>query len=646
MAKDRDGDALGANQSKKPPSVYLDIGDQPYVQQPPQQHPRVKTQKHIVGGGTGGRLHARVPSSKGLKHHAAASTAKLNRKHGSVSPDRGSAFVLPSHHHHRRTTSELKLTGDPSASNLKKNLSQTNLKRNRSHVDVRKRTKSTTSLHRSASNPAVDKLRSSGSSRVQFNLGDDGQADDQDDDEWVDASTSASPLLSRRGSAVSAGQTAHPPEDDEEDQPPASPSARRHEDTSDRHPPNGSQNSSQSLPRNTSIHNQYLTSRILSRTPSHGAPPMMSTETVSARPASLLQYSPPTSSPGHGPSLSGTPGTAPQVRPGSSGKAELTSRFVGNNSQEPGSGIPGESFMLAANRGGLSRAALNGKAAFSAPQRRQSLGSLSQARGIDAMASRQVTMDDVFADDDDSAQTSRSRRTGDYVVPREMNRTQQKLNLQRASSSLEPSQPHAGIAGVSASAGGLMGVPNNYDSRDPRIGKLLERTGMEYLTVRRHLNPVARSVSRVMQLPGLEDSRRIPRSSRHSARVSELGGGGALDFTNLTHRERERDRDHPSAGFRHSNSMADLIHGGQPSTTSTSSSRRPLTPRGGGGAFPGLHSASSSLDTDGGGANGPHVDRQRLSGSSLVDGAEDAGTLALLRMMWDKSLDLGVSSQD
>ena len=57
-----------------------------------------------------------------------------------------------------------------------------------------------------------------------------------------------------------------------------------------------------------------------------------------------------------------------------------------------------------------------------------------------------------------------------------------------------------------------------------------------------------------------------------------------------------------------------------------------------------INSASSSLGTDVGvnGVNGIH-DRQRLSGTSLVDGAEDAGTEALLRMMWDKNMDLSAS---
>jgi hypothetical protein len=262
-------------------------------------------------------------------------------------------------------------------------------------------------------------------------------------------------------------------------------------------------------------------------------------------------------------------------------------------------------------------------------------------------------------EDERMARVSRSRRSGEYALPREMNRTQQKLNLQRASSSLEPPHPHPGIGmgapSVTAGTGPLIGVPNNYDTRDPRINKALERTGMEYLTVRRHLNPVARSIARVMQLPGLENSRRIPRpatasSAHHASRLAEQ--------FNPNQRE----------PITRNSSVTDLINGSGGGT-----SRRPHTPRtngGGNGVFSTLHSASSSLGTDDENNNntgrmhhherqGPghghhghghhghhghgHNNGHGLSGTSLVDGAEDAGTVALLRMMWEKNMDLSAS---
>src|SRR5207247_995594 len=81
----------------------------------PPQHSKAKTQKHVVGGG---RVHARVPSSKGLH--------KLTKAHGNDG----------SHDNLKR------LARNSSGTNLKKNSSHVSLKRNRSSADVPKRPKS------------------------------------------------------------------------------------------------------------------------------------------------------------------------------------------------------------------------------------------------------------------------------------------------------------------------------------------------------------------------------------------------------------------------------------------------------------------------------------------------------------------------
>jgi hypothetical protein len=49
--------------------------------------------------------------------------------------------------------------------------------------------------------------------------------------------------------------------------------------------------------------------------------------------------------------------------------------------------------------------------------------------------------------------------------------------------------------------------------------------------------------------------------------------------------------------------------------------------------------AAARLQQGAGGGGGG----EQLSGSSLVNGAEDAETMALLRMLWEKSLNLGAS---
>ncbi|KAK0641194.1 hypothetical protein B0T16DRAFT_336339 [Cercophora newfieldiana] len=655
MAKERDSDVSGTSQSKTRPAFNrIESSDQ--TQQSHQQHHRAKGTKHVVGG-IGSRLHARVPSSKALqKHHAAASTTKLNRRR-SLSPDHADTAGPPLTSGHRRATSDLKLSGDaPTSSHIRKNSSHTSLKRNRSQVDVGKKTKSATNLKRTLSNPAVQKLRSNGGSKVHFNLGDDQDEFDPDDeenqdDEWVDASTSASPLLSRRGSTAT-GAEQQTADDGAKTTTTGDALDRNHLGSF-----GGAQSLSQSGGRALASHNQYLTSRILQRTPSHGAPPKMSVENVSALTGPSRQDSP-DSGLGHDTStLSGTPRNGNQVRPGSSGQ-ELTSRFVGNNSQEPGSEIPVDSFLAAAaHHGGISRAAANGKAEANGVRRPKSTGNLSMARGrngnnvhglgIAAAAAAAAAAEDTLTDEEDVdggvlSVEPRSRRNRGYVVPTDMSRTQQKLNLQRASSSLETAHPHPAMGmglGVPVAAGPLVGA-SGYDTRDPRLSRILERTGTEYLVVRRYQNPIARSLARLAQLPGMDKIRPIPRtgtgnttrpSTAHSKRGSELGGG--RPGPGLVIREREREP-----------SVATLI-GGQ-------AARRPMTPRSAFASSRRLtnHSVSSSLDTDEEGRGMQH-ERQsqsqahRLSGSSLVNGEDDAGTLAILRNMWDKNMDLSASQE-
>jgi hypothetical protein len=68
-------------------------------------------------------------------------------------------------------------------------------------------------------------------------------------------------------------------------------------------------------------------------------------------------------------------------------------------------------------------------------------------------------------------------------------------------------------------------VGAGYDGRDPRIKLQLERTGLEYLVVRRHQDPVGAALKRLSVLPGVERNRRIPASQ---APKKGDGGGGSV----------------------------------------------------------------------------------------------------------------------
>ncbi|POS77986.1 hypothetical protein DHEL01_v203615 [Diaporthe helianthi] len=588
MARDRErGDSISpsAGQSKRSAnqqdsdSLDSDQTHQSQQQQQQQQRTHHKAQRHHVGGG-GARLHPRVPSSKGLsKHNTSASSTKLNRRVTSPSPERNTGLAAGHRRHH---SSEVKLSRDHSTTSLKKNHSQTSLKRNRSQVEVAKRTKPQNQLTRSSSEKAVSKFKSS-KSAVHFDLGNDGQ-----EDEWIDASSSASPYLSRRGSVNTSGQSSGNAQGsvvgspaggvngDEEPTPLAEPQKL--------------------LFAGDKEHSRTLTSKLLQRTPSHSATTGMSNTMAMARAASPdSRHSAST--------LSVTP-AQPQGVVGSNGQEEVTSRFVSQTAAS--------SFTS------------------SGPRRPRSVGDFPSSANNGLSGNSEVRDDDDLTNEEDKgvtssaiATTARSREVGAVAAaPSEKSRTQQKINLQRASSSMEPVRHrHSGIGGFAAEvaevAGPLLGGAG-YDSQDPRVNKLLERTGVEYNIVRRYQNPVARSLVRLAQLPGNDSARRIPRPGT-------AGGAGSRSSANLA----------GGGQFGLSQSFRDARDG-------ANGARRPPTPR---RAHTSVRNSGtgSSLDTDDGGASRLH-EGQGLSGASLVNGDDDDGIQVILRSMWDKStLDLAAS---
>ncbi|KAH7020987.1 uncharacterized protein B0I36DRAFT_333574 [Microdochium trichocladiopsis] len=553
-------------------------------------------------------MHARTSSSKALHKHTSASSTKLaSKRNHSPSPDRSAHNH--NHHHapaatatstaastpgHRRSTSEAKLSSrDSSSANLRKNASHSSLvgKRNRSHVEIAKKSKSAANIKRSASHRDVNKYKGTGAKgSVHFALGDNDGDDDDDDeqeDEWVDASGSASPYLSRRGSVASGvqspGKTArdeaahsasssrpHTPREPHQLQKQQSQeSAAEHESSSDT-----------ASDKETIQHKEYLTSRLLKRTPSYSAP-HMSKETV------LVQ---PRGSPDSvRASLYGTPKNTTAIV-GSDQTAEVTSRFVNGS----GGGAEPGSFYTPTR----------------SPARRSDNVRPSKSLTNITDKHRDSTDTNAAADDeDDSALAPRTTRPARGGVPAETSRTQQKLNLQRASSSMEPSQPGGGGGVVGASP--LVGV-NNHEGRDLRISRQLERTGMEYLVVRRYQNPIARSINRLSQLPGANKTQPIRQHKSNG-----VNGGSAAG---LGHAKK------PSYGL--SQSLADLQKS-RPTTpaTAAAAARRPTSIR--------TNGANSSYG-DGNNNNNDEDSRYDNDG-------DDGGLAAILRNLWDKNMDLSAS---
>lgn len=585
MPHTRDADsASSSGQSKRPPlnhqesDSHSDTSGLQHQQQHHRQHHRHQ-RHHPVG-----RLHtARAPAAK-----TAPKQPKLHRRHTSP-PDseaqqlRTSASISTagasagaSASSHRRAASDVKLSSrESSSANLTKSPSHTKLKRNRSHVEVAKRSKSSDKLKRAASTTIVYQARAaSNRNQVHFDLGSDGQ-----DDEWVDASGSNSPYLSRKGSLNSSAHSSLPQGASAASSRPVTPSERATshlhdeiDDQDDQDEPDEPQQPEMSSPeRARAHHKEYLTSRLLQRTPSHGAPPQMTADLAQVAPR---QFTPASPDDRDSTTLMG------------STQDELTSRFV----EAAGSGLTSEGSFYRPPRGDFSR--------YDETNRKpRSIASLPAGRDVPDIA---LTTDEV----DDSALAPKApRRTA--APSAQASRTQQKLNLQRASSVIEPGQAVSGVGGVVGANSGMgVGGPG-YDgggSRDPRVSKLLERTGLEYLVVRRYQNSVSRSLDRLSQLPGLEKSQRIPRINTAAA-----NGKRAADLT-----------------MRHTRNV------------SMPDARRSVTPR-----------RANSIRTNGAASSFDGEDEtrlnERLSGSSLVGGSEEDGTAAVLRNLWEKSMELSAS---
>jgi hypothetical protein len=375
-----------------------------------------------------------------------------------------------------------KISRNGSTTSLNKNSSHVSLKRNRSHGEV-KRPRSAGQLKRSSSQPGVNPSKGLHKTSVHFDLGNDGQ-----DDGWTEASGSASPNLSRTGSigGASSGRSSAKPGASTNNSQPHSPTTV-HSEARD-----------WATTRQGSIapDAHQITSRLLQRTPSQNAPPQMSSISATATPGNH------------------SPDSFTKIDATSNGtfrtsQDELVSRFVGANSGTSNSTSPSHH----------SRQTSDPKADLDDARRAKTMGSLSRRASISS-------------DEDERALAPRSRSRkasadGHAYNPPQHSRTQQKLWLERASSNIEPQQmvPGAalngiGIPGLRPLLGASPLVGAGDDGRDPRIRLQLERTGLEYLVVRRYQDPVGRALKRLDSLPGAEKHRRIP---THRARKGADG---------------------------------------------------------------------------------------------------------------------------
>ncbi|KAF4965081.1 hypothetical protein FSARC_7071 [Fusarium sarcochroum] len=517
------------------------------------------------------------PNSNSNSHRRAASDAKLSSRDSSSgnlakSSSQTKLTKNSSNTKLNKSSSQTKLVKSPSGTKIVKSPSNTKLKRNRSHTEIGRRTRSAELKRASSTTIVYQPQTSGGKSQVHFDLG-------NEEDEWVDASGSNSPYLSRKGSLNSSNHSVHHPDDRSRPVTPSDHPVSTQPEQQQQEPepePEPEQQHSSSPERQTAHQKEYLTSRILQRTPSHGAPPQMSADLAQISPR---RFAPASADARESSTLMG------------SNQDELTSRFV----EAAGSGLTSEGSFYRPPRGDYRRF-------DNTPQTPRSVTSLQGDREERREPPTSAPKEEV----DDSALAPKTARRA-APPPAQTSRTQQKLNLQRASSVIEPGQAVGGVGGVVGHTP-LIGVGgpghDGGNSRDPRVGKLLERTGMEYLVVRRYQNPVARSLERLNHLPGVDKSLRIPRSG-----IASTNGKRSMDLT-----------------MRHTRNV------------SMPDPRRPITPK----RPTSVRTNGAASSYDGNDDDGRLTDR--LSGSSLVGGEEEDGTTALLRSLWDKSMELSAST--
>jgi hypothetical protein len=584
---------------------------------PPNHTHKVKVHKAHVGGA---RLHARAHShGKGLHKLTKLPQLQVENDHGvanNIHLRSPSATESPEPPVMVRNSSEPRLSSRAgSTTSLKKNSSQVSLKRNRSHVEVR-RPKSAGGLKRSSSTPKLEEKKGQNQNKttVHFALGNDAA----DDDGWEEASGSTSPEFSRGGSVAGSGRNSA--------KPPAT------ADNSHSNTAAGSPVATRDWKHNENtpiLDAHQITHRLLQRTPSMGVAPQLSTAAVTATP--IISHGPPdhrrSTSTTNG--ANGTPHTA---------REELTSRFItdtNSKSSTPGSTSP---YHNASRNNSTS----NPKADLDPSRKSKSMHNLSSQRNNNGHDSDSDSDGRVFAASRTASRKPSAsgvaggavgREGSHFYNPPQQSRTQQKLYLQRASSNIEPAQlAPPGVAaglnglglGLSLGLGGLPALRGAHpgdgilaplvgagdDGKDPRIRLQLERTGGEYMVVRRYQDPLGRAIKRLDRLPGMahDRMRRIPKtrqSAGHRA-MGAIAGSGSRSNLGLSQSvasasERRRGRDGAGSGKENGTVRSSGMHSS--------------------------YEAAGSLESD------------------ATVGTDDGGVSAIMRGLWEKNLDLSTGEE-
>ena len=417
--------------------------------------------------------------------------------------------------------------------------------------------------------------------------------------------------------------------------------------------------SSASTAASSHLRTGSTTRLLLPRTPPRGAPPKMTTETALATRATQ-------SSPDSSPSRQ-LQHRHQQSLPGGSGDRDaMTSRFITTGSHESAGGTtggdsyytttssrpstarpPGDDRNTASSTSNGASSSSPNTAASSRthPRRTRSIGGetihqqLTDDEEDSSAMARGGDLRKMAAASAGEAGGTHPRRTR-AAPPAELSRTQQKLNLERASSNIDRgSRQHSVPA-----AGSLVGA-GEFGMHDPRIGKLMEKTGMEYYMIRRYQNPVMRSLARLSERRGGDRNWRIPAAGgnaavgRSSTGPNEGGGPSGAGHAST------RSLGGTGSGLSQSFRERDIRRGVLQSAATAAATNAGANAAAGNGAP--RSGKPYNLDGRDSGAAGEaarsSLQQQRLSGASLVEGYSEDSTATILRHLWDKNLYLGTS---
>jgi hypothetical protein len=488
---------------KRPAAMTRQSSSQSHLSEGEHQRPQHKAQRHHVVG------HQRVQRNTSGKN-----LSKLNKAAQQVQQAEKAAEKEARHHRRTQSGNSISAPSSPRPS-FKRNASsgavmrvahqahtQANIRRNHSsgHLPRQGQGKHAVKSSKSEVTPAKKSLapRSRPASPeahpvVHFDVGDEEEEEESEggDDGWTEESASQSPTTTRsntrsnsvildaqhklaernmennRGDPAQVGANRQPP-------------AQTTQTLPDRSRATSSTNGSSS--HHTRLPDaDMITSRLLQRSASHTVPPQTTSVAATVGTNTERQI---TLAHSAGSTLVDTPGK------------DLVSRFM------DGDGSAGTPH--------------NGDYMPSSKSAKPEGGELDQSK-------RNKSMPNVSGADTPTRTPSRSGTTTPTTnLP--PSRTQQKLMLQRASSAIEPQKlvpvtlPRTG--GPTFLQSGIHYHANGEGRLDPRLQQQFNHVAVEYNVVRRYRNPLADSIIRIQQIPGVSRKTRILRTGGANGSVS------------------------------------------------------------------------------------------------------------------------------